>query len=78
MPQDTVWTGEYQTAIELQNKDTSLKQLSIHIDSGAVERIFYNAGLHNNKSPYPIFIVIIVIISGMVLFRRNKQFKKLT
>ena len=31
MPQDTVWTGEYQKIIERENNDTSAKQINIKI-----------------------------------------------
>ena len=40
MPQDTVWTGQYQKINEQEKTDTSFKYVTIKIDTSAVDRIF--------------------------------------
>lgn len=69
MPQDTVWTGQFQKIIEQENNDTSVKYINIKMDTSAVDRIFSQVGLKNSSSPFPIFIVLLFIIIAVLVYK---------
>ena len=73
MPQDTVWTGQYQKIIEQQNNDTSIKFINIKIDTSSVDRIFSKVGLDNYSSPFPILIISIFIIIAVLIHKMKKR-----
>ena len=73
MPQDTVWTGQYQKIIEQANNDTSVKYINIKMDTSAVDRIFSQAGLKNTSSPFPIFILLLFIIIAVLVYKMKKR-----
>lgn len=72
MPQDTIWTGQYQKIIKQENNDTLVKYISIKMDTSAVDRIFSQAGLKNYSSPFPIFILLLFIIIAVIVFKMKK------
>ena len=69
MPQDTVWTGQYQKILDKENNDTSVKYINIKIDTSAVDRIFSKVGLKNSSSPFPIFIISLFIIIAVLVYK---------
>ena len=72
MPQDTIWTGQYQKIIERENNDTLVKHFNIIMDTSSVDRIFSNVGIHNSSSPFPIFIILLVIIIAVLIYKIKK------
>ena len=73
MPQDTIWTGQYQKIIELQNNDTSVKYINIKMDTSSVDRIFSKIGLHNSTSPFPILITSLFILITVLVYKIKKR-----
>ena len=72
MPQDTIWTGQYQKIIEQKNNDTAVKYINIKMDTLAVDRIFSKIGLHSYTSPFPIFILLVFIIIAVLVYKMKK------
>ena len=72
MPQDTIWTGQYQKIIEQEKNDTSVKHINIKIDSSSVDRIFSQIGSHNYSSPFPIFILSLFIIIAVLVYKMKR------
>ena len=72
MPQYTVWTGQYQKINGRQNNDTSVKYITIKMDTSAVDRIFSQVGLKNYSSPFPIFIISLFVIIAVLVYKMKK------
>jgi hypothetical protein len=72
MPQDTVWTGQYQKLIEQENNDTTVKYINIKVDTSSVDRIFSQVGLKNSSSPFPVFILLLFIIIAVLVYKMKR------